>query len=180
MNSLRRTSQRLLGLFALGAVSVGLMISCGKDDSSAPTAPNVPLFPAGQSSEYSNEMGFYSSNGDGQFGAWAGDCSEFLVGVPAGDFLLTYRTTLGAFYIAFRATNAAVLHIGLMGNDRVSDASIEKGGLTNTSLGKWESQGVALFAWPGSGAGWNSVFQGSGAVIVMISGGQAASGVRRQ
>ena len=98
MSSLRRTSQPLLGLFALGALSVGLMISCGKDDSSAPTAPTVPLFPAGQSSEYSNEMGFYSSNGDGQFGAWAGDCSEFLVGVPAGDFLLTYRTTLGAFY----------------------------------------------------------------------------------
>ena len=173
----QKASKRLLGLIAIGMVGIGLMMSCNEDNSSKPTVSNIPMFPEGQSSENSEDMGFYSSSGDGQFGAWAGDIAEFLISVPAGDYLLTYSSTVGTFYVAFRATNAAVLHIGLIGNDRVSSASIEKGAITNTSLSKWESQGVALFAWPGSGAAWNSVFQGNGAVIVMISGGQAASGV---
>lgn len=175
----KEATATIIGLICAVAMLIGLM-SCGKDDSSKPTSSNIPMFPAGQSSENSNEMGFYSSKGDGQFGAWAGDSSEFLVGVPAGEFLLTYGTTVGTFSVAFRATDAAVLHIGMRENVRVTDVSAQKGTITKQDGGTWPHGAVTLFAWPGSGAAWNSVFQSDGsAAIMLIIGGQAAPGVNK-
>ena len=176
----KEDASTIIGLICAVAMIIGLMISCSKDDSSKPTSSNIPMFPAGQSSENSNEMGFYSSKGDGQFGAWAGDSSEFLVGVPAGEFLLTYGTTVGTFSVAFRATDAAVLHIGMHENVRVTDVSAQKGTITKQDGGTWPHGAVTLFAWPGSGAAWNSVFQSDGsAAIMLIIGGQAAPGVNK-
>lgn len=175
----KEATATIIGLICAVAMLIGLM-SCGKDDSSKPTSSNIPMFPAGQSSENSNEMGFYSSKGDGQFGAWAGDSSEFLVGVPAGEFLLTYGTTVGTFSVAFRATDAAVLHIGMHENVRVTDVSAQKGTITKQDGGTWPHGAVTLFAWPGSGAAWNSVFQSDGsAAIMLIIGGQAAPCVNK-
>ena len=176
----QKASTRLFGLIAIGLAGIGLMMSCNEDNSSKPTASNIPMFPEGQSSENSEEMGFYSSNGDGQFGAWAGDLAEFQIGVPAGEYLLTYSSTVGTFYVAFRATNAAILHIGLLGNDRVASATIQKGKITNESVNTWGSNAVTLFAWPGSGVAWNVVFQSDGSwPINLITGGQVASGVNK-
>ena len=176
----QKASTRLFRLIAIGLAGIGLMMSCNEDNSSKPTASNIPMFPAGQSSENSEEMGFYSSNGDGQFGAWAGDLAEFQIGVPAGEYLLTYSSTVGTFYVAFRATNAAILHIGLLGNDRVASATIQKGKITNESVNTWGSNAVTLFAWPGSGVAWNVVFQSDGSwPINLITGGQVASGVNK-
>ena len=176
----QKASTRLFGLIAIGLAGIGLMMSCNEDNSSKPTASNIPMFPEGQSSDNSEEMGFYSSNGDGQFGAWAGDLAEFQIGVPAGEYLLTYSSTVGTFYVAFRATNAAILHIGLLGNDRVASATIQKGKITNESVNKWGSNAVTLFAWPGSGVAWNVVFQSDGSwPINLIVGGQVASGINK-
>ena len=176
----QKASTRLFGLIAIGLAGIGLMMSCNEDNSSKPTASNIPMFPEGQSSDNSEEMGFYSSNGNGQLGAWAGDLAEFQIGVPAGEYLLTYSSTVGTFYVAFRATNAAILHIGLLGNDRVASATIQKGKITNESVNKWGSNAVTLFAWPGSGVAWNVVFQSDGSwPINLIVGGQVASGINK-
>ena len=186
MNRLRRWfSQRrlnaFLGLMTVVLLGIAFMISCGKDESSKVTAPNIPAHPAyEQPSENSNQMGFWSAKGDGWFGAWTGDIDEFLISVPAGEFALTYATTIGTFYVAFRATDAAILHIGLGANVRVSEASVQRGKITNASLNRWESNSVTLFAWPGSGAAWNAVFQGDGtAALMLIIGGQAAPDVNK-
>ena len=144
------------GHILASAMIVGLMMSCKDDDSSKPTAPNIPVFPEGQSSENSSEISFYSERGDGEFGAAVGNISEFLIGVPAGDYLLTYQTTLGTFHIVFRAKDSAILHIGLQPGDKVLNASLQKGTVITPSnkeqliAGIWPSGAVDLYYWPGS------------------------------
>ena len=153
------------------------MISC-KEESSKPTVPSIPVGPDWQTSENSNEMGFYSGKGDGQFGAFVNENSEFQISVPAGDFLLTYVTTAGTYYVAFRATKAAVLHIGMHDNVTVVEASVQKGHITDESGDTWPSNDVTLFAWPGSDARWKDVFKSDkSSVIVLIAERQVAGDV---
>ena len=167
------------GLILAGALVIGFMMSCGKDNSSQPTTPNIPLYPASAPSENSDELGFYSSKGSGQFSAWVGDSSEFRVGVPAGDFLMTYDTTAGTYYLAFRASNTAVLHIGMLPSVRAVNVSVQQGNIMNVTVNKWESSSVTLFSWPGSGVIWNGVFQSnvSIAAVIVIRNGQVVSGI---
>ena len=172
----RKTAATISGLILASALIAGLMISC-KEESSKPTAPSIPVGPDWQTSENSNEMGFYSGKGDGQFGAFVNDSSEFQISVPAGDFLLTYVVNGATYYVAFRATEAAILHIGLHQGARVSKASIKKGRITSESQKKWQSNDVTLFAWP-DGPAWNSVFESDGsAAITLIDNQQVAPDV---
>ena len=92
---------------------------------------------------------------------------------------MTYETTAGTFYVAFRATDTAVLHIGMLPNVRAVNVSMQYGSITNVSVNTWGSNSVTLFAWPGSGVVWNGVFQSnvSIAAVVVISGGQIAPGI---
>ncbi len=168
------------GLILASALSVGLMIGCKEENSSKPTAPNIPVGPDWQTSENSNEMGFYSAKGDGQFGAFVNENSEFQISVPAGEFLLTYVANGATYYVAFRATDAAILHIGMHPGVTVSEASVQKGKITNESSKNWQSNSVTLFAWPGSSTTWKDVFQSDGsAVIVLIKNNQVAPGVNK-
>ena len=172
----RKGSIAVIGFILATALIAGLMISC-KEESSKPTAPSIPVGPDWQTSENSNEMGFYSGKGDGQFGAFVNDSSEFQISVPAGDFLLTYVVNGATYYVAFRATEAAILHIGLHQGARVSKASIKKGRITSESQKKWQSNDVTLFAWP-DGPAWNSVFESDGSVaITLIDNQQVAPDV---
>ena len=172
----RKGSIAGIGFILATALIAGLMISC-KEESSKPTAPSIPVGPDWQTSENSNEMGFYSGKGDGQFGAFVNDSSEFQISVPAGDFLLTYVVNGATYYVAFRATEAAILHIGLHQGARVSKASIKKGRITSESQKKWQSNDVTLFAWP-DGPAWNSVFESDGsAAITLIDNQQVAPDV---
>ena len=116
------------GLILASALIVGFMMSCNKDNSSKPTAPNIPVFPEEQSSENSNEMGFYATRGvsDVFETTEIGD-GFFRVNVPiAGGYVLTYTTTLGTFHIVFEATDKALLTIGLLKGDKVESASIQQ------------------------------------------------------
>lgn len=168
-----------LGFTIIALIISGILYSCQEENSAKVTAPNIPMFPEyNQPSEHSSEMGFYSSRGDGQFGAYAGDLAEFLISVPAGDYLLTYATTAGTYEIAFRAFKAAIVHVGMFHGVRVTDASVQKGQITNTTGNTWEGDSVTLFAWPG-GPQWGGLFQSDGsASITVITGGQVAPGVK--
>ena len=160
------------GLILASAMIVGLMMSCKDDDSSKPTAPNIPVFPEGQSSENSSSMGFYSEQGNGEFGTNTDINGEFTVSVPAGEYLLTYGASNGGtYYVAFRATAAAVLHIGLRDNAEVVNVSVQKGKIINESQKTWVSDAVTLFAWP-DGPNWNGVFQSDGSTekVLMTNG----------
>ena len=154
------------------------MMSCKDDDSSKPTSPNIPVAPVYDApSENSNSMGFYSAKGDGQYGAFVNERSEFQISVPTGEYLLTYTTTIGTFYVAFRATNASILFIGLTSGVSVSEASVQKGKIINETQRNWQSNSVTLFAWP-DGPAWNGVFQSDGsAAVVLIANQSVASGV---
>lgn len=174
------TATTISGLILATALIAGLMIGCKEESSSKPTAPNIPIYPEGQTSENSNEMGFYSAKGDGQFGAFVNENSEFQISVPAGEFLLTYVTNSGTYYVAFRASKAAVLYIGLHQHVNVIEAAVQRGKITNESQKKWQSNDVTLFAWPGSDSAWNGVFQSDGsAAVVLIKNQTVAPGVNK-
>ena len=124
-------------------------------------------------------MGFYSAKGDGQYGAFVNERSEFQISVPTGEYLLTYTTTIGTFYVAFRATNASILFIGLTSGVSVSEASVQKGKIINETQRNWQSNSVTLFAWP-DGPAWNGVFQSDGSTaVVLIKNQGVAPGVNK-
>ena len=168
------------GLILASGLIIGLMMSCNKDESSKPTSPNIPVAPVYDApSENSNSMGFYSAKGDGQYGAFVNERSEFQISVPTGEYLLTYTTTIGTFYVAFRATNASILFIGLTSGVSVSEASVQKGKIINETQRNWQSNYVTLFAWP-DGPAWNGVFQSDGsAAVVLIANQSVAPGVNK-
>ncbi|GAK52130.1 hypothetical protein GobsU_17960 [Candidatus Moduliflexus flocculans] len=169
------TAATISGLILASALIAGLMISCKEESSSKPTSPNIPIYPEGQTSDNSNQMGFYSAKGDGQFGAFVNENSEFQISVPAGEFLLTYVTNTGTYYVAFRATNAAILFIGLNKGGQVLEASVQKGKITNESQKNWRSNSVTLFAWPGSDLVWNAAFQSDGSAAVVLIKNQSVA-----
>ncbi len=176
----KRSMAAIGSLLFASVLSLVLMVSCNDEQTSKPTAPSIPVGPDWQTSENSNEMGFYSAKGDGQFGAFFNGNNEFQISVPAGEFLLTYVANGGTYYVAFRAMDAAILYIGMHPGVTVSEASVQRGKITNQSQKNWQSNSVILFAWPGSDLAWDGAFQSDGsAVIVLIANQQVASGVNR-
>lgn len=86
----------------------------------------------------------------------------FRVRTLPGDYLLTYTTWLGTFYIPFRADETVKLTIGLQSNDTVLDVTLQPGTLTDVSQGTTVGEGDPVIALLGCDGGplvnWQGVF----------------------
>ena len=124
--------RKLFGLIAslIFLAGGGGLISCqlfNRQDKQSPTTPDQTA------ASLSN---FYASKSrSDQFEATEIGKEFFRVNVgAAGDYLLTYRTSLGMFYLVFRTEQATLLTIGLNENDTVFYAWIQEGQLTEAAL----------------------------------------------
>lgn len=121
--------RKLFGVIALliFLAGGGALVSCHRDEKNSPTTPDQNV------TALSN---FYASESKAdQFEATEIGKEYFRVNVGApGDYLLTYRTTLGTFYLVFRTEKFALLTIGLNKDDEVFDAWIQSGQLTEQAL----------------------------------------------
>lgn len=94
-----------------------------------------------------------------------------------GDYLLTYTTWLGTFYIPFRAVETAKLTIALQPGDAVIDVTLQPGTITDISQGTaFEDNTVIALLGPGGGpiVNWQDVFSIdlNLPVVVLVQGGQ--------
>ncbi len=144
-------------LVAVVLLSVGL-IGCNQDNRGGPTTPELIAHTAARQNA-ARPGNFYAGRGlSDEFGAYVGH-GEFVVQVPAGEYLLEYTTDLGTFYLVFRATASSLLYIGLQPDDVVHDAIVYTGTITDTSGETQEHGNVTLFVWPGSARAWHEVFR---------------------
>ena len=141
----------LLWSLALVLLS-GLLSGCDLVERAKRRGPTAPH-------EAGLYAGFYANRSDSSaFGVYNGG-SFFVVQVPAGDYLLTYRSAFGEYYLVFRAESSASLHIGLQSGDEVTSAMLYQGTVTDTSGG--QSYGVVtVYSELGaSGSSWDALFQ---------------------
>lgn len=147
-------------------------------ESDGPTSATV----SGNAAQPGN---FYVSRGIAdQFGVYKAESGGFQVNIPTpGDYVLTYTTTLGTFEIVFRATEKALLNIGVQPGDDVLEASLQTGQITETAGQKTTVQTfgpVIVFLRPGSGTdiGWTDIFvvDTSHATIILIRNGSVTPG----
>ena len=132
------------------------MIGCQENKETRLTVPSIPLYP--HISSENDNVNFYAERGNGQIGAYVGH-GEFKFSVPTGEYLLTYTTTLGTFYLVFRANDHAILHIGLHSGDILQEALLQRGRIITSApnyrinaQSPWVSGSVELHSWPGSGS----------------------------
>ena len=155
---MRKHVQQLWWLVVVVILSVAL-VSCDQDESGRPTTPELTNQ---EISERPNPVHLANFNADqgvsDEFGAYVGH-EEFVIQVPAGEYLLEYTTDLGRFHLVFRATASTLLYIGLHPGDAVQEAIIYTGTITDTSGEIQEHGNVTLFVWPGSSRTWQEVFQ---------------------
>jgi hypothetical protein len=106
---------------------------------------NNPTAPGGLPSQHAN---FFVSGGIfPEIGIYSGN-EFFMVNVLMGDWLLMYTTNWGTFNIVFRATEATLLTVGLVPDDEVEEASIQKGTIADTAEAVQEDGAVTLFSLP--------------------------------
>ncbi len=103
------------------------------------------------------QSNFSASRGisDG-FGVYKGH-EYFQIQVPAGDYLLTYRTNNNTFYIVFHAPESARLLIGLQSGDEVLEATVYHGTILDTSNADVQGT-VTLYSELGASGAWNHLF----------------------
>lgn len=102
---------------------------------------------------------FYSSESrSDEYGAYVGH-ENFVIQVPAGEYLLEYLTNQGTFHLVFRATKSSLLYIGLNPGGTVQKAMVYRGTITDTSRETQVHGNVTLFCWPGSSISWPDVFR---------------------
>ena len=143
----------VIGFLALAAL---LMTGCDRQARHNPTAPD-----SSQSQSAESLSNFYSGQGvSDTYGAYVGH-ENFVIQVPAGEYLLEYLTDLGTFYLAFRATERALLYIGLHSGDAVQKAVVYPGVIIDTTGETQDHGNVTLFCWPGSSMSWPEVFRKS-------------------
>ena len=161
-------------LFIVFVILMIAIIGCKEKHTRQITSPSIPLHPLWENpTGDTSQSNFWTEGGNGDFGASTGE-GECRISTPAGDFLLAYTTQLGTFHISFRATQNAILHIGLTPNDTVSEVILYKGTCTGTPSTTWSSDTVHVYSWPGSDSPtWQSVFtkNAASAPITLISGG---------
>ncbi len=128
-----------------------------------PTAPETPYQLANVSAV---------AGATEQIGAYVGK-GFFKANVPAGDYLLSYKTEkFGVARLVFRADETALVSVNLIPEDQVLAASLEGGNITESDIN--QSTGpVTLYAWPGSFNGmtsttWNAIFHSSSSIAQMI------------
>jgi hypothetical protein len=140
--------------------------SSPSDPSAIPTSPgSSPSSPAVQlalplSSEQPGHHGnFFADVGiSDEVGVYYDGRSDFFqVQVPLGEYLLTYTTNLGMFYMVFQATESAIITVGIHEDDQVYEAMLYNGTVTDTSNGV-EYPPVIVFSEFGAMDGWWNIF----------------------
>jgi hypothetical protein len=102
---------------------------------------------------------FVREGSSDQFGVYYnGESDFFQLQIPQGDYLLTYTTTLGQFYLVFRATERALITVGLQDGDVVYEAMLYKGTVTGTTP-TFQQHPVIVFSEFGARDGWWEIFQ---------------------
>lgn len=126
------------------------------DNSSIPTGP--VSISSGSSGNIAN---FYASRGHGNsLGIYKGE-DVFVVNVPAGHYLLTYKTNWGIFHLVFSALEISLLHVGLVSGTEVEEITILEGDIDLDDLEGADVFGnILLVSWPGqkNPRPWNNVF----------------------
>jgi hypothetical protein len=114
-----------------------------------PTAPHEAGLYAGFFASQSNSSTFGVYNGG----------SSFVIRVPPGEYLQTYRSGRGEFYVVFRAERSAFVHIGLQPGDEVASATLYEGRVTDTS-GAQSFGVVKVYSELGArGSSWEALFR---------------------
>lgn len=145
------------------------LVGCDLGDRS-PTTPGSPV--TGEQA-----ANFWASPATGDtFGIALGP-GAFRVRTLPGDYLLTYTTQLGTFYIPFRALQTTKLTIGLPSGDTVIEVTLQSGTITDISQGiAFEDDTIIALSWPGSNTvvNWQEVFNINInlSVVVLVQGGQ--------
>lgn len=106
-----------------------------------------PTTPAGETVNPQQAVNFSGGYKFGVFKAF----NEFGVQVVPGTYLLTYTTKIGTFDVVFKATDSAVLPVGLQPGDDVVDATIQVGTVPTTTPVVQQSGAISIFAMPGVG-----------------------------
>ena len=137
--------------FGVG-ILFALIGMCGCQDQNV-SGVSSPLATAPQLADFfaygglSEQIGVYYKVGD----------EFFQVQVPAGDYLLTYVTDWGSFYVVFRAAAKAIVTTGLQKGDVVHEATVFKGTVAATAI-KMTSGPVSVFSEFGARDGWETLF----------------------
>ena len=119
--------QKWYGLVLALVLMLGIA-GCGLFDNRDPIGPVNPL---GDSSQLGN---FWVKDGPGGRYEVSTREGEMSVSVPsAGQYMLTYKTMYGFFYIVFEAQDAATLFIGLQPGDSVEMAYIQDGDIVDVA-----------------------------------------------
>jgi hypothetical protein len=141
------------------------------DSAPRPSAASERIQLALPSTEPPYPGNFYAGPGySDQFGVYYdGKRPVFQAQMPVGEYLLTYRTTLGTFYLVFRATANAILSIGLTDGDWVYEAVLYRGSVTAATA--MHSAGpVSVYSEFGAQTGWERLFQRDRSPAVMLIG----------
>lgn len=136
-----------------------------------PTVGAEPLQLAMPFSAPVSPENFYAGHGySDQFGVYYnGQSTMFQAQMPPGDYVLTYRTTLGEFYIVFTATANALLNIGLNNDDLVYEAILYRGTVTDPSY-TYEDDPVIVYSKLGARTGWWHIFRRDNSPGIMLIG----------
>lgn len=138
-----------------------------------PTAPAMQLVLASPSGSLSpvERAGFSARSGSSDgFGVYHDGRSIFQFQVPAGDYLLSYSTTLGDFYIVFRAKNNALIGVGIQEGDLVYEAKLYRGTATGTTV-YYENDVVRVFSVFGAREGWHLFQRDESLPEILLIGG---------
>ena len=103
------------------------------------------------------------------FGVYKGH-EYFLIQVPTGEYLLTYTTHAGTFFMVFRAERSARLMIGLHEGDDVLEAMLYTGNVLDTSNPVADGP-VIRFSELGASGSWKSLFARDSSPGIQIIGG---------
>jgi hypothetical protein len=137
------------------------IVGCTEDNS--PTEPENPYQLEGISAR---------SGSREQIGAYVGD-GFFRVNVPAGGYLLSYKTEkFGVSHLVFRAETPTLINVNLTSEDQVIAASLRSGEVLDPQ-DSYATGPIRVYAWPGVLNGltsptWETIFQLSSSLAQMV------------
>lgn len=145
-----------------------VVMSCQLSDNGTQRNPTDPY----QVRAY-EQANFWALEGvSDDFGVYKGH-EYFLFQVPTGEYLLTYTSHAGTFFMVFRAERSARLMIGLHEGDDVLEAMLYTGNVLDTSNSVADGP-VIRFSELGASGSWEHLFARDSSSGIPIIGGVGA------
>lgn len=146
---------------------LSVLVSCQLSENGTqrnPTAPRISAF---------DQANFWALEGiSDDFGVYKGD-EYFLFQIPTGDYLLTYTTHVGTFFIVFRAQRSAQIMVGMNAGDNVLEAMLYTGTVLDASNPVADGP-VIRFSESGASGSWSHLFVPDASPAIPIIGGVGA------